>query len=327
MSRRTKLPTGTPVEKESSGVRRLALKLFAESAEQERFINALTAPQEFAQAIIWLNDRPKPTPLATEARLDWQPQYVDRLVGGQKPGRHPLHQAGAYYCLEFSSVFAASVFDGMKIRPQVVIDLCSSPGGKAIFAARSLAPQLLVCNEVIKKRTAQLIANLERCAIGRAVVTSCDPAVLSAALPQSAGLVIVDAPCSGQSLIARNKRAAGCFHPVIINKNARRQRRIIACAAAMIAPGGYLAYMTCTFAAQENEEIAAWLVKHFPHFKTLAVPALAAFQSRLAPFPCYRFWPQDGYGAGAFAALFQNQETGDSRPADLSALRILWPKI
>ncbi len=119
-------------------------------------------------------------------------------------------------------------------------------------------------------------------------------------------VVVVDAPCTGQSLLAKGETAPGCFHPVQINKNANRQRRILANAAQAVAPEGYLAYMTCAYSPEENEDTIAWLLARFPQFQPVIVPALHLFQSHLTDLPCYRMMPQDGLGAGAFTCLLRH---------------------
>jgi 16S rRNA C967 or C1407 C5-methylase (RsmB/RsmF family) len=121
-------------------------------------------------------------------------------------------------------------------------------------------------------------------------------------------VVIVDAPCSGQSLLAKGAKAPGCFHPVTINKNANRQKRILANAAQLVAPQGYLAYMTCTYSVEENEQVIEWLLERFPRLRPVVIPHLATHQSSLSSLPCYRLWPQTGLGAGAFTILLQNTE-------------------
>ncbi|MEG5173865.1 hypothetical protein [Microcoleus sp. B3-D7] len=79
-------------------------------------------------------------------------------------------------------------------------------------------------------------------------------------MPQTANLVIVDAPCTGQSLLAKGDKAPGCFHHVTINSNANRQKRIFANSAKIVAPQGYLVYMTCTYSTAENEQVSEWLL-------------------------------------------------------------------
>jgi 16S rRNA C967 or C1407 C5-methylase (RsmB/RsmF family) len=303
---------------------RLARQLFCEPESQQAFVSQLTEPKELPQALIWTKDRPEEMCFALEPRSDWQPAFVDRVSPGQKPGAHELHEKGCYYCLDFSSVFQASVLCAAAGEGQIVCDLCSAPGGKAVFAAALLRPETLICNEVIRKRTAQLIANLKRCSISKSIVISVDVSVLAAAAACAADIVIADAPCSGQSLLVKGKKAPGCFHPVTINMNSRRQKRIIANAASVVAPGGHLAYMTCTYSREENEEVVDWFLKKFPAFVPQEVPALQEHTSHLGAFPCYRLWPQQGLGAGGFTVLLQNQKDGRRRPLSLNDLRILW---
>lgn len=285
---------------------KLSRRLFADPTDQAAFVQALMEPQPLPSAIVWMQPRPEPLPFTVESPLPWQPTEVDRLSPDQRPGQHDLHQAGAYYCLDTASVFEAAVLDAIAEPVDLLLDLCAAPGGKSLLAWQRLHPQQLWCNEVIRKRVRILIANLKRCGATDSLVFNLDPKIFAEEVPQAADVVIVDAPCSGQSLLAKGDTALGCFHPVNINKNASRQRRIIGQAAQTVAGGGYLAYMTCTFSPEENEQVGAWLLKTFPQFQAVAVPGLESFRSPLADFPCYRLWPQLGVGAGGFTALFRN---------------------
>ncbi len=293
---------------------KLSKKLFENPADQEAFIQSLMDPQPYPSCILWLQQRPEIHPFETEPPFSWQPTFIDRLSLHRKPGIHPLHDAGAYYCLDFSSVFAASAMAALSERPNVVLDLCAAPGGKSIFAWQLHRPAQLVCNETIGKRVGMLIGNLKRCQIQPVTVLSADPSYLSMHLANTANLVLVDAPCSGQSLLAKGGKVDGCFHPVTIKQNAQRQKRIIANAAQIVAPQGYLLYMTCTFSAEENEQVGQWLLRKFSNFKACSIEHLAPYQSHLLDLPCYRIWPQSHIGAGTFAMLFQNTVMGDIQP-------------
>lgn len=293
---------------------KLSQKLFETAADQNAFVQALTNPQPYPSCILWLKPRSETMAFAVEPPLPWQPEFIDRLAVGTAPGAHPLHDTGHYYCLDFSSVFAASVLMVLPSCPRTVIDVCAAPGGKSIFVWRSLQPKQLICNETISKRVGMLIGNLKRCGIENAIALSTDPSHLALRLPQTADLVIVDAPCSGQSLLAKGNKAEGCFHPVIIKQNAQRQKRILANAVQLVAPGGYLMYTTCTFATEENEQVGQWLLRKFPQFKPQVVEPLADYQSHLTDLPFYRMWPQSQLGAGAFAMLLQNTDEGEVLP-------------
>ncbi|GAB4144929.1 MAG: RsmB/NOP family class I SAM-dependent RNA methyltransferase [Cyanobacteria bacterium J069] len=314
------------MEKASNLLLKLSRQLFDDPLEQGHFVNALTQPQPFNPCILWCRPRPEEVPFAIAPAVSWQPAPVDRLALGERPGAHPWHAEGYFYCLDFSSVFAISTLELLTVEnggrsPQTILDLCASPGGKGIFAGTTLRPRLLLSNETIGKRMGALVSNLRRCFMPAAncapqqvAVVSLDSQVLADAIPQTADLVIVDAPCTGQSLLAKGETAPGCFHPVSINKNANRQKRILANAARLVAPGGHLAYMTCAYSPAENEGVTDWFLERFPQFLPMPVPHLANFQSHLTALPCYRMFPQGGLGAGAFTLLLQNQASGEARP-------------
>lgn len=306
---------------------KFAQSLWSDLKEQETFIHALTHPSVYAPCILWQQPQPAPRPFVTQSPLPWQPDFVDRLEITARPGKHPLHDQGAFYCLDFSSVFAASSLLTLPQPRSFVVDMCAAPGGKSLFAQRALTLDLLLCNEVIGKRLGSLISNLKRCQVSPVLVSSLDSQVLADRIPQTADLVIVDAPCSGQSLLAKGQSVPGCFHPLTLNKNANRQKRILANSAQIVAPQGYLAYMTCTYSLQENEHICQWFCRQFPHFIPQKIPHLSPYQSPYVDLPCYRMWPQDQLGAGGFTVLFQNQSPGSFQPLSNSLGEESWIKF
>lgn len=312
------------MNKAPNSLRRLARTLFENPGTRQEFIDCLLAPRPPARAVLWLQERPQPVPFRVMDAVAWQPDFIDRVPPDEPVGATLHHQAGAYYCLETSSVFCAVPILLLRPGQELVVDMCASPGGKTMFCCRALRPKQILCNEVIKKRTGALIANLRRCRIHPCMVLSCDSSWFVHRWAASAGLVIVDAPCSGQSLVAKGKRSPGCFHPATMNMNSNRQKRILANSAPLVAPGGHLAYMTCTYSVQENERVVAWLREKFPWFVPIEVPWLKSHQSHLTELPCYRLWPQEGIGAGAFVAILENQAEGTMQTPDISSLRPIW---
>ncbi len=293
---------------------KLSQRLFQAPDQQVAFCDRLTQPQPLHPCIIWCQERPTPDPFARETPLPWQPEFCDRLALGQQPGKHPLHDQGAFYCLDFSSVFAASTLWAIAPPIETVVDVCAAPGGKSILAWKTLHPKLLISNETIGKRIGALQSNLKRCHIQPARITNLDSKILAEQIPTTAQVVLVDAPCSGQSLIAKGGKAPGCFHPVTVKNNANRQKRILANSAQLVAGQGYLAYMTCTYAPEENEQVVQWLLDRFPQFQAVPIPHLQTYQSHLTEIPCYRLFPQSGLGAGAFTVLLQNTSTDPMQP-------------
>lgn len=305
---------------------KLARSLFPDQVEYDRFIAALVNGTSGEKAIVWVNERPAIAPFRLRARPAWLPNVFDWVESSEQPGASSWHSEGKIYCLDLSSAFAAACLTAIpsSARVRTVLDMCAAPGGKAICSWRMLQPQLMIANEVIGKRLPALISNFERCRVGPAIITRHDPGHFAKCCPGMVDLVIVDAPCSGQSLVARGEDSPGCFHPATINMNSNRQKRILANAASAVAPGGYLAYMTCTYSRQENEAVLEWLFKKFPEFKPTPVEALATHQSMLAGFPCYRLWPQKGEGSGAFTALLRRESQDPPRDFSDSDLSVVW---
>lgn len=297
-----------------STLRKTAAKLFSASEEQYQFIESIMTGGGGRRALLW-----RRTARSGELLVKTEPFFrkfpelshylpdVSLVVEEGSPGNEHLHQAGAFYVLDTSSILAATVLTAVFPQPNQVLDLCAAPGGKSIFANTLFPEADLVANEVIGKRLAPLIANLKRCQVKSVRVTCLDPMRLVQQVPGNFDLCIVDAPCSGQSLPAEDKKWSGAFHESTVNMNANRQRRILACAADLVRPGGYIAYTTCTFSLKENESNSEWFLKKFSSFKPCAVPALEKWLSPYSDIPSYRFWPHRGEGRGGFAALFKHQ--------------------
>ncbi len=286
---------------------RVARALFASEDEALRFLDSLASESCARTAVAWLRNRPSEQRPYSAPKAPWLPEWIDVASSGERPGKTTEHLDGDIYCLDLSSTFAGAAFSMIQIPHPSIIDVCAAPGGKGILAYRYLQPSFIVANEAIRKRTAQLISNYKRCGLDPAIVVSYDPEDLSQRCGQYGDLVIVDAPCSGQSLVLKGMTAPGAFHQATIGMNERRQRRILAHSQALVAPGGYLLYSTCTFSQEENENNMLWLLRTFPEFQAIPIAPLSSYQSNLSEFPSYRLWPYQGFGAGSYCCLLRRQ--------------------
>jgi 16S rRNA C967 or C1407 C5-methylase (RsmB/RsmF family) len=274
-----------------------------QSEHQSHFLQAILG-NTTAPALLELH--PMQAAYPSLPRLSWQPPYVHRLVDPlSRPSTVQDYQQGNLYPLDFSSFLMASPLLALPPQPYI-LDVCSAPGGKALCAHMICQPNTLHCNEVEPRRLTVLQENLNRCAVP-ALCTPHTSRQLAERYAQVASLLIVDAPCSGQSLTGKGMIAAGAFHSHTIQLNASRQKRILRDVLPCLQPGGHLLYTTCTFSKAENEAVIEWLIKRHS-FTAISIPFLDPYTSTLSSHACYRFEPQQGIGCGGFSCLLRRVE-------------------
>lgn len=182
-----------------------------------------------------------------------------------QPGKHALHEAGAYYIQEPSAMAVAEI-----LAPQPgerILDLCAAPGGKSTHIAGKMKGEgLLVSNEIIPGRAKILSQNIERMGISNAVVCNETPERLAEFFPSYFDRILVDAPCSGEGMFRKDETAINEWSLDNVKMCADRQKMILEQAASMLKPGGVLVYSTCTFSVEENEEMISSFVKEHEEF-------------------------------------------------------------
>ena len=89
---------------------------------------------------------------------------------------------------------------------------------------------------------------------------------------------------------------------------AQRQGEILESGAELVRPGGRLVYSTCTFSAEENEQVVRGFLEEHPDFSAKQMDA-----GWFTPVGtgAFRLWPHKLLGEGHFAAVLQKEE-GDA---------------
>lgn len=127
------------------------------------------------------------------------------------------------------------------------LDLCAGPGGKTALLAASarLHDARLEANEVIPAR-----AGLVRKAIapipGEVPVHVDDGVALTAQHPGVFDRILVDAPCTGLGALRRRPEARWRKEPADVAALTHLQERLLTGAIDALAPGGVVAYVTCS---------------------------------------------------------------------------------
>lgn len=291
---------------------------FFNSYEKERAYGLRYNPLKFASAEAFENS------LSQTAVWELQPvpwcQEGYYYQAKDQPGKHPWHQAGAYYIQEPS---AMSVVELLAPKPgEKICDLCAAPGGKTTQIAGKMQGQgLLVANECYGSRAKILAQNVERMGIRNAMVLNESTERLAQGLPEFFDRILVDAPCSGEGMFRKDPQAVSEWSAENVQLCAKRQRQILRHAAGMLKPGGVLVYSTCTFAPEENEQCIARFLEDYKEFsldhcafgeRYFSPGKMAWTEAGAVAFELreterdfegiYRLWPHKLHGEGHFAA-------------------------
>jgi len=130
----------------------------------------------------------------------------------------------------------------------LVYDACAAPGGKAVALERLGAR--VVAGDARRDRVGTLAATARRAGVAvRVIVADLVTAPLPAGLPD---VVLLDAPCTATGTMARHPDARWRLSSRRLARAAARQRELLDHAAALVRPGGWLVYATCSLEPEEN---------------------------------------------------------------------------
>jgi 16S rRNA (cytosine967-C5)-methyltransferase len=165
-------------------------------------------------------------------------------------GARKIQKSSAYSegIVEIQDVASQAVVEDLPLAPgMAVLDLCAGGGGKALAMAAIGAR--VTAHDANAARMRDLPARASR-AGARLTLT---------AAPEAAGpfdLVLTDVPCSGSGAWRRSPEGKWALTPARLAELLRLQATILDRAAALVRPGGWLAYATCSLLSSENADQA-----------------------------------------------------------------------
>ena len=171
--------------------------------------------------------------------------------------------------IELQDAASQAVVDALSL-PQAgrVLDYCAGGGGKTLaMAARTGAA--LFAHDIAAARLDPLAERAARASIH---VTRIAPGQAARHAPYD--LVLCDVPCSGSGSWRRAPEAKWRLTPARLADLCTTQAAILDAAAALVAPGGTLAYATCSVLQAENDaqvqafaSRAGWRVQERHHWR------------------------------------------------------------
>jgi 16S rRNA (cytosine967-C5)-methyltransferase len=219
--------------------------------------------------------------------------------GGDPAAQREVHE-GVVRVQDEGSQLAALALS--RARPVVAgerwLDLCAGPGGKAAVLAAEAAQggARLVANEVVPAR-AGLVRNALEPFRGREAA----PEVVEgdgrrfADAGERFERILLDAPCTGLGALRRRPEARWRKSPDDLAALTALQSQLLDAAVAALAPGGVLAYVTCSPHPDETRAQVQRALERHPTLRTLDTPAVLEAVARegleLPDAPSAQLWP------------------------------------
>lgn len=190
-------------------------------------------------------------------------------VNNFRIGSHILNHAGVIYSQEPSAMYPVELLDIKE--NDIVLDICSAPGGKSIQILEKLNNTgLLVSNEIVYNRAKILFENLSKMGFSNYIITCNSPKDF-----EDKNLkfdkILVDAPCGGEGMFRKENFDFKAYKLINIETNAKRQLSILNSMKNLLKSGGRMVYSTCTYDIQENEQVILNFLKENPNFHLVEI--------------------------------------------------------
>ena len=150
---------------------------------------------------------------------------------------------------------------------QRILDSCAAPGGKTAILLSNNAQASVVACDISAVRLKAMRQRLARPEWRERIEFH----VADASRLPEMGLfdrILCDAPCSGTGTLARNPEIRHRLQPEDLQRQAARQRSILASLLRRLAPGGRLLYATCSLEPEEMKMSCAacllWMLMRVP---------------------------------------------------------------
>lgn len=273
---------------------------------------SLFPPQE-ALAYFDANETPRPMVIRTNTlrthRRDLAHALINRGVTLEPVGKWskvglqifesqvPLGATPEYLAGHYILQAASSFLPVMALAPQEherVLDMAAAPGGKTThLAALMRNTGVIFSNDSNKDRAKGLIGNIHRLGVKNTIV--CNYSALE--FPKVMGgfdRVLLDAPCSGTGVIAKDASVKTNKTPDDFLRLPHLQKQLLLAAVDSVdhasKTGGYIVYSTCSVTVEENEQVVQYVLNKRPNVK-LVPTGLVFGKEGFVKYQAKRFHP------------------------------------
>ena len=186
---------------------------------------------------------------------------VDNIAVSEIPG----FSEGLFFVQDISAMKVAQFLKVEK--SDTVLDMCAAPGGKTTHISELLGDTGKVCAlDISLKRLQSVRENYRRMGVQNVFIVCGDASGERVPFHVKFDRVLIDAPCSNTGVLSRRVEARWRLKEEDMNKLATLQYSILKTGAAMLKPGGYLVYSTCSIEPEENQDIIKKSLSNEPQF-------------------------------------------------------------
>lgn len=253
---------------------------------------SLFPPQE-ALAFFDANETPRPMVIRTNTlrthRRDLAHALINRGVTLEPVGKWskvglqifesqvPLGATPEYLAGQYILQAASSFLPVMALAPQEherVLDMTAAPGGKSThMAALMRNTGCIFANDASKQRAKGLVGNVHRMGVKNTII--CNYSALE--FPKVMGgfdRVLLDAPCSGTGVIAKDASVKTNKTPEDFLRLPHLQKQLLLAAIDSVdhasKTGGYIVYSTCSVTVEENEQVVQYALNKRPNVRLVS---------------------------------------------------------
>ncbi|KAM8869345.1 28S rRNA (cytosine(4447)-C(5))-methyltransferase isoform 1-T2 [Spinachia spinachia] len=180
----------------------------------------------------------------------------------------PVGATPEYLSGQYMLQGASSFLPVMALSPQegeLVLDMSAAPGGKTTYIAQLMRNTgMIVANDANADRLKSVVGNVHRLGVTNTVICNYDGRHIRKVLG-GFDRVLLDAPCSGSGVIAKDPAVKTSKDEADILRSAHLQKELILsaidCLNAESSSGGYVVYCTCSILVEENEWVVDYALK------------------------------------------------------------------
>jgi len=180
---------------------------------------------------------------------------------------HSGFKNGLFQIQDESSILVSHLVNPLP--GELVIDVCSAPGGKTTHLAQLMNNKgIVIAMDISKNKLNTINANCNRLGIDIVKILQHDATKTKKEYLNKADKVLVDVPCSCLGVLRRKPDIKlQLFNRERLFQLSQLQLEILSVSSDYVKEGGALIYSTCSTENEENREVVKKFLKRSPHFE------------------------------------------------------------